>query len=208
MRLSELSARDLDNKHASSPSPDTYKQLLILRSEYNTLSTSQAEEALLKSRCRYYDIGDKANKILAYQLRQSVTTHFIPQIKTVEGVTTDPSKINAEFKHFYSTLYEPDTVTDSAQLNSFFDKLHVPTLTSEQQELLECPLTVKELTTAMTAMQCGKCPGPDGFPLEFYRKFSSKIIPLLLKMLNTSLTLGQLPHTLRQATITLILKKK
>lgn len=54
-------------------------------------------------------------------------------------------------------------------------------------------------------MQSGKAPGPDGFPIEFY-KFSSKLSPLLLSMLNHSLEQATLPSSLTQAHITVLLK--
>jgi len=36
---------------------------------------------------------------------------------------------------------------------------------------LEEPITIEELTGAVTSMQNGKCPGPDGYPVEFYKNF-------------------------------------
>lgn len=57
------------------------------------------------------------------------------------------------------------------------------------------------------AMQSGKSPGPDGFPVEFFKRFSDKLIPLLLNMFSNSLESGVLPKTLRSAQISLLLKK-
>lgn len=48
------------------------------------------------------------------------------------------------------------------------------------------PLTLDEIKTALSRMQNGKCPGPDGFPAEFLKAFSDKLIPLLLNMFNES----------------------
>lgn len=56
-------------------------------------------------------------------------------------------------------------------------------------------------------MQSGKSPGPDGYPVEFFKKFSNQLAPLLLKMFEDSLQKGTLPPTLTQASISLILKK-
>ena len=55
-------------------------------------------------------------------------------------------------------------------------------------------------------MQSGKAPGPDGYPIEFFKKFADKLIPLLLDMFNDSLDRGALPQTLTEASITLLLK--
>lgn len=55
-------------------------------------------------------------------------------------------------------------------------------------------------------MQSGKAPGPDGYPIEFYKKFSDKLTTILLNMFNDSLFRGSLPQTLTEASITLLLK--
>lgn len=53
-----------------------------------------------------------------------------------------------------------------------------------------------------------KCPAPNGFPSEFFKTFAiDTLSPLVLIMFNESLQNGSLPVTLRQATISLILKK-
>ena len=57
------------------------------------------------------------------------------------------------------------------------------------------------------ATQSGKSPGPDGFPVEFFKRFSAKLIPLLHNMFTESLASGILPITLRSAQISLLLKK-
>ena len=56
-------------------------------------------------------------------------------------------------------------------------------------------------------MQSGKSPGPGGFPTEFYKKFSRKLSPLLAAVFEDSLTQSSLPPTLRQASISVLLKK-
>ena len=56
-------------------------------------------------------------------------------------------------------------------------------------------------------MQTGKCPGRDRFPAEFFKTFADTLSPLLLNIFNESLQSGSLPLTLRQATISLTLKK-
>lgn len=56
-------------------------------------------------------------------------------------------------------------------------------------------------------MQSNKCPGPDGFPSEFFKKFSHALSPLLCSVLSESGKLGQLPQSFSEACITLIAKK-
>lgn len=55
-------------------------------------------------------------------------------------------------------------------------------------------------------MQSGKSSGPDGYTVEFYKKFSSQLAPLLLEMFSHSFNQSHLPQTLTEASISLLLK--
>lgn len=63
----------LDIKYRHSPSADILKQRLLLKTEFDLLSTHQAENHILKSRHSSYEHGEKAGKILAHQLRQKIS---------------------------------------------------------------------------------------------------------------------------------------
>lgn len=56
-------------------------------------------------------------------------------------------------------------------------------------------------------MNNGKSPGPDGYPVEFFKKFSDELAPLLLEMFNHAYEQGTLPPTLTKTSISLIHKK-
>lgn len=66
---------------------------------------------------------------------------------------------------------------------------------------------LEEINNAIMSLQSGKAPGPDGFPTGFYKKFKDKLAPLLLAVYTEALENNILPPTLRQASITLVLKK-
>lgn len=80
-------------------------------------------------------------------------------------------------------------------------------INSDAAKELDSPLTVEEITLAMRSMQNNKAPGPDGLPVEFLKRFQDKLSPLLHAVYKESLQHGTLPPTLRQASISLLLKK-
>lgn len=207
-KLCNLTKRisELDGLYATSKSPEVYKERLSLQAEFDMIITDRTVELLLQSRSQSYEHGDKASKLLAHQLRQKSASHCIPQIKTDYGITTDPLEINNAFKNFYTSLYSYDH-SASPDFDAFFTNLETPLIDEASAQSLENPITLVELNTAMISLQNGKCPGPDGYPIEFFKKFWIKLAPLLLDMFNESFKSGDLPRTLSQAFISLILKK-
>ena len=59
------------DEDATHPSSDLHKERQLLQSEFDELSTRQAEQLLLRARYRVYEQGDKASKLPAHQLRKS-----------------------------------------------------------------------------------------------------------------------------------------
>ncbi len=68
----------------------------------------------------------------------------------------------------------------------FCCSLSIPTVDSSLVDQLESPFTMEELAKAASSMQGGKCSGPDGYPVEFYKKFLNKLGPLLIDMYTES----------------------
>ena len=94
---------------------------------------------------------------------------------------------------------------DTSLFHKLFKNLEVSTLTRGQKDHLDRPLTLGEIISAISAMQNGKSPGPVGFPIDFYKKCSHQLDPLLLNMFHYSLSEGKLPDSLSEASITLLL---
>ena len=151
----------------------------------------------------YYDQGEKCGKLLAWRLKKRA----INSIKTPAGVTSEPVEINNTFRDFNESLYASECLDDLESQNSFLDHLKFQTLSENEQEL-GCCITTNELAEAIQNMQSGKAPGPDGFPIEFYKCFREKLLVPLLAMYKESYTKGILPPSLRLAIIMLSLKFK
>lgn len=180
-----------------------------LQTEFNLLSTAQTTKLINRSRHKYYEHGQKIGRQLAHQIRISEASRHITEICTGSGNTTkDQSEINQEFKQFYSKLYTTETAVNSVTIQEFFDNLEIPSICQEDGCLLEEPLTLEEVASAIRSLQSSKAPGPDGYTPEFYKTFVTVVAPLLLKVFNQSSETGSLPTTFYQATISLIHNKR
>lgn len=88
-------------------------------------------------------------------------------------ITSDPSEINDTFSNFYSTS---DLPNDSTLMENFLDHLDVATHTHQNETRLDEPILQGEIATAISSLQSGKSPGPDGFPVEFIKIFSPHLV--------------------------------
>ena len=83
----------------------------------------------------------------------------------------------------------------------FFDNLNLPQLNGVKLEELERPLTKEECFETLKLSAKGKCPGSDGFTVEFYLHFWSILGEEMVESFNQALTYGHLNITQRQGTV-------
>uniref|UniRef100_H3A6V7 Endonuclease/exonuclease/phosphatase domain-containing protein n=1 Tax=Latimeria chalumnae TaxID=7897 RepID=H3A6V7_LATCH len=133
-------------------SQENRERVASLQHDLNVLSSSRAKRALLRTRSRFYARGDKASKLLAWQLRQEEANRLIPSIKLPDDTLSfSPGAINGAFRSYYSTLY-------STQLNrlglrgsmlSFLDEMEIPELSEEVEAQMGAPLSLLEIRGAI-----------------------------------------------------------
>lgn len=201
------SIKKIDRQYSISPTSELYKDRLTLQTQYNLLSTEKTERDILRSRGHVYEHGEKASRLLAHQLKSKSASKQIFQIyNTSQEITLNPTEINNTFKSYYSQLYSSEMPRNITTMDTFFANLNTPTLNSEQKLNLDKAIELSEIKDAIYKIHSGKAPGPDGFPIEFYKKFEHKLAPLLLDMFVHSMEQGTLPSTLTEATIILLHK--
>ena len=200
--------RSLDDQYSVNPSPALYTKRLQLQAQYDLLSTGKVERQLLQSRQRYFEQGDKAGKLLAYQAKVANASRLIPRIQMPDGeIVTDPAKISKTFSDYYTNLYASETCTQDWEEPNPLDNLEYPQVGENLINGLGAPLTVLEVSEAIKSLQSGKSPGPDGYTTEFFKTFSDALAPILVRVYNDAFSKGRLPPSLSEASITLLLKK-
>lgn len=89
----------------------------------------------------------------------------------------------------------------------FFNSLKQPKLSLTSHQSLERPFSVAEIAETIKSFPAGECPGPDGFGTDFYQAFHHILTPVLLRMINDSITNKTFPPSLYEADICVVLKK-
>ena len=202
----EKELADIKDALCLTSDPLLLQRKCAIQAALDTLLTQQAKTALLFSKQRLYEYGDKPSKYLSYLTKIKRDPQVIPSILDENGIRHFNNKnINNTFRQFYIRLYEsdqPQGVPD--QMESFLGRLTLPTISDSQKRELNAPISREEALLALKSLQSGKAPGPDGLSSEFYREFQDVLLDPLLEMLDHSFITDSLPQSLREADITLI----
>ena len=121
---------------------------------------------------------------------------MIHEIENSIGVVTnDQKEINERFKLYYEKRYKSELPSNTNKITrtSFLDSLDFPTLSIEDQELIDSPMKLSELEIALAAMKRGKAAGPDGLPIDIFKTFKDKLLPPFLDMLEEVFKTNSLP---------------
>ena len=108
----------------------------------------------------------------------------------------------------YSNLYSSNHQPNQSEIDTFLKNLDLPTLTTEQANILDTLLTSEELSKAFNKMPNNKLPGPGGLPAEFYRHLWEILSPLFNKVATELKATSIISKHMNTAIMTLLLKPK
>ena len=118
----------------------------------------------------------------------------------------EQDNILKEIHKFYSNLFNKK---ENKYAKDFLKKISPNSynrLSKLESDALEGKLTEDEISQSLQNMKHNKSPGIDGFPSEFYKVFWRKLKFFLLRTLNESYNIGQLPVTMRHSIISCLPK--
>ena len=120
-------------------------------------------------------------------------------------IFTDRENILRIATNFYKNRYTSEKVNEKIQ-DKLLGKIKTK-LSKEVKDELDAPITVEEVEKAIDNLPRGKSPGIDGFPVEFYKVFWTKIKTLFMAYLRAVKRDG-LPNNRNVSIIKLSYKKK
>ena len=198
----------LEKESQRSMSEVKQRELVNKKLQYNTLQTNKTEKIIMRTKQRYYELGERSHKVLAWQLKTEQAAKIINAIRiNPNKITYKPLEINEAFKHFYSKLYQSESQNEVDEIDNFLSQINLPKLNLEEQKGLDLPFTIKEIEEALGSLQSNKSPGEDGFPPEFYKRFKKLLLPFFMELLCQVEQTHKLPESFLTAIIIVLPKK-
>ena len=124
---------------------------------------------MLRSRCRYEDLGEKPSSYFLNLENRNFMDKVITKLVDANGNEYNNSVdiLNLQ-KQYYHNLYKEDNnVIDDVPLNEIIGD-NTCKLNEDESNSLEGEITCSELANALKKMKNSKSPGMDGFTVEFF----------------------------------------
>ena len=137
---------------------------------------------------------ERSGKLLCHQLKQTAVQKAIPEIWVSSDCTfLHPQTIN---DHYHSLQEIHHAISSSLLIDLF-----------KSNDMLDAPIVAEENNTDNKIYANQKDPGSWCIAIEFYKAFISKLAPFLCLLFQKIPSDGNLPLTMTQATISVLLKK-
>ena len=128
--------------------------------------------AILRSKCQYYEEGEKASKNFYNLEKRNYISKTIYKLNVNGQIITSQKDILAEQKHFYKRIYSSRVSWSEVNCKRFLENdTNITPLSDNDQLNCEGPVTKQEAQNVIKNMKNNKSPVTDGFPVEFYRFF-------------------------------------
>jgi exonuclease III len=200
----------LEMLYAEKSDPNTLVTMNIKKRELETLYGYKAKGAMIRSKSRWIEDGEKNSSYFFNLEKHHFSKKCITKLQKMDGnIVTGSGPVLEEEVKFYSNLYSSCINYDVDK--NILDQIgiapdDIPKVSIEEAQLCEGRITVGECMNAITTTPNGKSPGPDGYPVEFYKMFWNQIGSVLVKSFNYSFNIGQLSVSQRRGVISLIPK--
>ena len=194
--------------HSVLGNKDNLELLTFKKQKLIELRKKKTDGQMVRSRTQWIQEGEKPSKYFCSLENKNFLEKTIQKLKTNDNrFINDQKEILNVVKHFYEDLFSnKDSLLTEVNLNNLLTGSKENKLDATESLSLEGELLISELSEALKRTKNNKTPGIDGIPVEFLKIFWNKLKYFILRSLNYSFKIGELPWSLRQCVITCLPK--
>ena len=178
------------------------KILVKTKADLNQLVDENTKGIIFRSKIRWQEFGERSSKYFFNLEKARYNSKTCQVIIDSEGTehTNDIDILRAEYDH-YRQLYSKDTDCNFNMQNDYNVRVSDDIKMQQGQEI-----SSDELLSAIKGMKKGRTPGNDGLPIEFYKMFAGRILPLLMNIYDSASAEHDMPPSSMTGILNLIPK--
>ena len=185
--------------------PEKILSLNGKKDQLQEIRKHKLEGVMLRSRCRYEDLGEKPTSYFLNLEKRNFTNKVITKIIEEDKEYTSTEEILNSQKMYFKTLYSENIDIDDDPIETIIGENQTK-LSDQDANSLEGEIKYSELAEALKNMKNSKTPGNDGFTAEFFKFFWIDLNQFILNSLNYGYKTGSLSITQKQGIITCLPK--
>ena len=202
-------------KGAPLPSEDKLANLEMQReSVEKDLARSQETimtRLALRSQTRWRELGERCTRYFFRVLQARASKRTLTEIldPSTDSLVTAPEDLCRVGRSFYTKLYSPDPVDQSAITQLLSTLPESARIAEEDKATLLAEIDLEELQSVLLKTPKDRSPGMDGFPFELYDFLLThdKLSALLCRIMNAALQRAEIPTSWQQTCMILLYKK-
>lgn len=176
-------------------------ECLELTTKIRNKEKQECEDIMQKNKNNWRLEGDENSTLFHRNIKKKKHLRNLKGIE-IDGMwETDPVKVKNHFRNYYEDIFKEDTDSNWRQDIEGSTRILIT-----DRNNLEKLFDETELKEAIWSCGSNKSPGPDGFTVEFYKKYWDLMKSDLLEALNEFALYPKLPKGVNTAFITLIPK--
>ena len=182
------------------------KEFLYLKEKIKDFYEKQTAAAMVRSRIKYYEEGEKSTKYFLNMEKKNVKNKTWSKIKCADGTyKTDIQSIIKEQTTFYQSLFTSNgfNSNDAKYFLQYVNK----TLNEQEQVSCDRDVTEEEIFKIIKQLKLNKSPGDDGIVSEFYIRYWYLIKEELTNVIKYIFLSNTLAPSQQRAMLTLLYKK-
>ena len=182
--------------------------IMAARERVAVADRQQAELATASERRDWLHSGERPGPLLSAKLRRPQGSAGIAAVRTPAGpLTGSPAGIATVLAKFFADVSAAPASSPLAQQAVLRSMAAAPQLSAADSALLDSPLvTVAEVCTALRRARPGTAPGPDGLPMDLFRKYREQFAPLLSRLFSVLASGSALPTAFHDGAIAVLHK--
>ena len=182
--------------------------LQAVESEMKELTMTKTKGAILRSRMQWLNSNEKNNKWFMRSEQRRAENRAIHCLTTDQGIVRGKQEVQAEIHRYYSELYKagPQVDLKSPECREFLDSVQHKKIQGTDYEMLDAPITKREIKAALDKAPKGKTPGIDSIQYEVYLAFWPELEDVFMAAVNEIFVEGLMTTSQRKSLVTLIPK--